>query len=211
MTPALATRLVPLLRRLDPERAHRLSITALRLGLAGAASRPDDPALRVRALGRSFTNPIGLAAGFDKDAVAVRGLRRLGHDRRLVGVPVRGDAGHAQHRHVLAMAVLAAAVLPAALLENDDLVEPVLRDDEGRHGGAGHERGADGGAGAAADGEHVGEGDDGAGLGFELLDLEDLAGRDAILFSACADDCEHEGSWPAVPARRAALFDVGRR
>ena len=78
MTPALATRLVPLLRRLDPERAHRLSITALRLGLAGAASRPDDPALRVRALGRSFTNPIGLAAGFDKDAVAVRGLRRLG-------------------------------------------------------------------------------------------------------------------------------------
>lgn len=78
MTPALATGLVPLLRRLDPERAHRLSITALRLGLAGANPGPDDPALQVRALRRSFANPIGLAAGFDKDAVAVRGLRRLG-------------------------------------------------------------------------------------------------------------------------------------
>ena len=78
MTPALAARLTPLLRRLDPERAHRLAVTALRLGLAGADTRPDDPALQVRALGLSFANPIGLAAGFDKNAAAVRGLRRLG-------------------------------------------------------------------------------------------------------------------------------------
>lgn len=78
MTPALASALLPPLRRLDPERAHRLSLTALRLGLAGRDASPDDPALRVRALGLTFRNPIGLSAGYDKDALAVRALRRLG-------------------------------------------------------------------------------------------------------------------------------------
>ena len=78
MTPALVSAVLPHLRRLDPERAHRLSVTALRLGLAGHDVTPDDPALRVRALGLTFRNPIGLSAGYDKDALAVRGLRRLG-------------------------------------------------------------------------------------------------------------------------------------
>ena len=78
MTPAIATALSPLLRRLDAERAHRLAILSLRLGLAGRDTTPDDPALAIDALGLRFRNPIGLAAGFDKDAVAVRGLSRLG-------------------------------------------------------------------------------------------------------------------------------------
>lgn len=78
MTPALATAMSPFLRQLDAERAHRLAILALRLGLAGADRTVDDPALAVDALGMHFSNPIGLAAGFDKDAVAVRGLSRLG-------------------------------------------------------------------------------------------------------------------------------------
>lgn len=77
MTPALASLATPLLRQLDPERSHRLAITALRLGLAGAAG-PDDPRLAVSAMGLSMPNPIGLAAGFDKGAAAIRGLRRLG-------------------------------------------------------------------------------------------------------------------------------------
>ncbi len=78
MTPSIASALMPLLRRTDAERAHRLAITALRLGLAGQDATPDDPALQVRALGLVFRNPIGLAAGFDKDALALRGLRRVG-------------------------------------------------------------------------------------------------------------------------------------
>ena len=78
MTPSLASALMPLLARTDPERAHRLAITALRLGLAGRDAQPDDPALHVHVMGLRFRNPIGLAAGFDKDAVALRGLRRLG-------------------------------------------------------------------------------------------------------------------------------------
>ena len=78
MTPTLASALMPLLARTDAERAHRLAILALRLGLAGQDRQPDDPALRLQAMGLSLRNPIGLAAGFDKDAMALRGLRRLG-------------------------------------------------------------------------------------------------------------------------------------
>ena len=75
---SLATAFTPLLRRLEPERAHRLAVLAIRLGLAGQDSVADDPALHTQALGLRFTNPIGLAAGFDKDGTAIRGLSRLG-------------------------------------------------------------------------------------------------------------------------------------
>jgi dihydroorotate dehydrogenase len=63
---------------MDAERAHRLALRALRLGLGGRATGDDDPALRIEAFGHQFRNPIGLAAGFDKDAVAVDALARLG-------------------------------------------------------------------------------------------------------------------------------------
>ena len=78
MTPALASAVLPVLRRMDPERAHRLALSALRLGLAGRAAGTDDPILSTTLLGRRLTNPVGLAAGFDKDAVAAAGLLRLG-------------------------------------------------------------------------------------------------------------------------------------
>jgi dihydroorotate dehydrogenase len=67
-----------LLGRLDPERAHGIALTALRLGLAGREGAPDDPILATEAFGLRFANPIGLAAGFDKNAVAVLPLMRLG-------------------------------------------------------------------------------------------------------------------------------------
>ena len=78
MTPALAAAFQPALRRLDPERAHRLALRALQLGLAGRARGQDDPALATTLFGHRLGNPIGLAAGFDKDAVAAAGLLRLG-------------------------------------------------------------------------------------------------------------------------------------
>lgn len=78
MTPALATAVTPFLRRLDAERAHRLAVLAVRLGLAGRDDAPDDAGLATEVLGMRVRNPIGLAAGFDKDGVAVRGLSRLG-------------------------------------------------------------------------------------------------------------------------------------
>jgi dihydroorotate dehydrogenase len=78
MTPSIASALMPALRRVDPERAHRLALGALRLGLAGRARGADDPSLATALLGHPLHNPIGLAAGFDKDAVAAAGLLRLG-------------------------------------------------------------------------------------------------------------------------------------
>ncbi len=74
----LASRLTPVLRLMDAERAHGLALRALRAGLAGSSASPDPARLSVRAMGLHFSNPIGLAAGFDKDAVAVLPLMRLG-------------------------------------------------------------------------------------------------------------------------------------
>src|SRR5487761_2374901 len=78
MIPSLASIALPVLRRIDPERAHRLALAGLRLGPGGSVPPPDDPALTVAALGLRFRSPIGLAAGFDKDAVAIDPLARLG-------------------------------------------------------------------------------------------------------------------------------------
>jgi dihydroorotate dehydrogenase len=75
---SLAAALMPAMRRLDPETAHNLSLRALRLGLAGRDTTPDDPILATPAFGRVLKNPIGLAAGFDKNAAAVTALGRLG-------------------------------------------------------------------------------------------------------------------------------------
>ncbi len=60
-----------LLRRLDPEDAHALALKALRLGLAGAPGPVAAPRLAVRLFGRDLPNPVGVAAGFDKNAVAL--------------------------------------------------------------------------------------------------------------------------------------------
>ena len=78
MTPRLASLVTPLLRRLDAETAHGLALKGLAAGLAGRDLARPDPILATEALGLRFANPIGLAAGFDKDAVAVLPLMRLG-------------------------------------------------------------------------------------------------------------------------------------
>ena len=59
------TVILPLIRTFGPERAHRLTVWALAMGFGPAQRRPDDPALRTRAFGLDFPNPLGLAAGFD--------------------------------------------------------------------------------------------------------------------------------------------------
>ncbi len=77
------------LRRVPAEAAHRggfwlirvLGVAARMPGVAWLLGRwlgPRDPLLRVRALGLEFPGPLGLAAGFDKDARATRGLGALG-------------------------------------------------------------------------------------------------------------------------------------
>ena len=68
----------PVLSRLDPELAHNLTINALRLFNRSAEKRLDDPRLRVHALGLDFSNPIGLAAGFDKNAEVTEAMLAFG-------------------------------------------------------------------------------------------------------------------------------------
>jgi dihydroorotate dehydrogenase len=67
----------PLLRALDPEDAHGLAIKALKLTPLPRAAA-EDPRLAVRVFGLNFPNPVGIAAGFDKNAEAPDALLRLG-------------------------------------------------------------------------------------------------------------------------------------
>lgn len=68
----------PLLRLLDPETAHGLTIRVLAAGLGGAARTSDPPVLAQRLFGLDFPNPVGIAAGFDKEARVPDPLLRLG-------------------------------------------------------------------------------------------------------------------------------------
>jgi dihydroorotate dehydrogenase len=67
----------PLVFALDAERAHRLTIRALRAVPPGDPA-VEDPALAVRVAGLDFPNPVGLAAGFDKDAEVHRQMLGFG-------------------------------------------------------------------------------------------------------------------------------------
>ncbi len=62
--------------RLDAEYAHRLTLRMLSLMPPFTPPR-DLPELAIKLWGTDFRNPIGLAAGMDKDAIAIRGGRRL--------------------------------------------------------------------------------------------------------------------------------------
>ncbi len=77
--------------QLDPERAHALTLSALRMAGAFPPSRWflqalfSAPSKPVTVLGLTFKNPVGLAAGYDKDALALRGLAALGFGHLEVG------------------------------------------------------------------------------------------------------------------------------
>ena len=89
---------LPLLRVIDPEDAHKLAINALRIAPIPRAA-PDDPALGVRAFGRDFPNPVGIAAGFDKNAAVPDALLRLGFGFVEVGtITPRPQAGNKRPR-----------------------------------------------------------------------------------------------------------------
>jgi dihydroorotate dehydrogenase len=89
----------PVLRALDPERAHRLTLRALALGLAPKSRMPDPPSLAQTLFGLSFPNPIGLAAGFDKDVEAPDALLGLGFGFVETGtVTPRPQAGNPRPR-----------------------------------------------------------------------------------------------------------------
>ncbi len=71
--------LKPLVFKVDPETAHGLTIKALSTGLAPHCARPADPRLKVSAFGLDFPNPVGIAAGLDKNAEVPDPLLALGY------------------------------------------------------------------------------------------------------------------------------------
>ena len=62
----------------DPETAHSLAIRALKLGLGPSVGQVTSPRLRTRVAGLDLLNPIGLAAGFDKNAEVIEPLGKCG-------------------------------------------------------------------------------------------------------------------------------------
>jgi dihydroorotate dehydrogenase len=95
----------PLLFRLEPETSHRLTLQLLRMAgnfplsnwfltqLYRAESKP------VQAFGLTFKNPLGLAAGYDKDALAIKGLAALGFGHIEIGtVTPKPQAGNPRPR-----------------------------------------------------------------------------------------------------------------
>ena len=88
-----------LLQVLDPERAHNLAIKSLELGLYPRAAGPDDKRLAQRIFGLDFANPLGMAAGFDKNARVPRELLAMGFGFVEVGtLTPRAQSGNATPR-----------------------------------------------------------------------------------------------------------------
>ena len=91
----------PALFSLDPEAAHNLTLPLLRrvnaLGLAGAFKKPSPDPRTV--MGITFPNPVGLAAGLDKDGAYIDGLAALGFGSIEIGtVTPRGQQGNPKPR-----------------------------------------------------------------------------------------------------------------
>ncbi|MGY8958117.1 MAG: quinone-dependent dihydroorotate dehydrogenase [Alphaproteobacteria bacterium] len=90
---------MPFLRRLDPETAHNLTIWALSRGWGPVDRRPDAAILKCRYWGLDFPNPIGVAAGFDKDARAYEAMLRMGFGFTEIGtVTPRPQIGNPKPR-----------------------------------------------------------------------------------------------------------------
>lgn len=88
-----------LLRILDPETAHGLALKGLAWGLGPRDPGPDDPVLAVEIAGLKLPNPVGLAAGFDKDAQVADALLACGFGMiELGGVTPRAQPGNPKPR-----------------------------------------------------------------------------------------------------------------
>jgi dihydroorotate dehydrogenase len=89
----------PLLHALDPEQAHELTLKALEAGFYPRATGADDPRLAIELWGMRFSNPLGVAAGFDKDARVADAVVAMGFGYTEVGtVTPRPQVGNPRPR-----------------------------------------------------------------------------------------------------------------
>jgi dihydroorotate dehydrogenase len=87
------------MQRMDPERAHALAIAALKTGMLPLGGPVTSPRLATTLAGLPLPNPVGLAAGFDKNAEAIPALSRAGFGFLEVGAATpRAQAGNARPR-----------------------------------------------------------------------------------------------------------------
>jgi dihydroorotate dehydrogenase len=122
----------PGLRFIDPEIAHRLAVSALAATPPVGRAEPDDPILACRVWDLDLPNPIGLAAGFDKNGEAPDALLRLGFGHVEIGtVTPRAQPGNPRPR--LFRLVEDEAVINRYGFNSEGL-EPLLRRVEGRKG-----------------------------------------------------------------------------
>ncbi|XP_044756555.1 dihydroorotate dehydrogenase (quinone), mitochondrial [Coccinella septempunctata] len=70
--------IMPAVHLLDPEQAHRFSVMINKYRLLPKSKYSDPQSLKVQAFGRIFSNPVGIAAGYDKNAEAILGLKDMG-------------------------------------------------------------------------------------------------------------------------------------
>ncbi|XP_045193969.1 dihydroorotate dehydrogenase (quinone), mitochondrial-like isoform X1 [Mercenaria mercenaria] len=70
--------MMPSIRFLDPETTHNLALFMAKNKLVPVPKKPDPPSLRTKVWDTEFPNPVGVAAGFDKDGVAVDGMLATG-------------------------------------------------------------------------------------------------------------------------------------
>lgn len=89
----------PVMSLLDPEAAHRLTLRALRMGLGPRAREADPVSLAIDVFGFHFENPLGIAAGFDKNGEVPDAMLAMGMGFAEVGtVTPRPQAGNPRPR-----------------------------------------------------------------------------------------------------------------
>jgi dihydroorotate dehydrogenase len=130
---SLSRLVFPLLRHLDPETAHSLTVWGLRHGFGPVQKSPDDAVLKCRLWGMDFPNPVGIAAGFDKNGEAFDPLLRAGFGFAEVGtVTPRPQDGNPRPR-------LFRLAQDAALINrmgfNNEGLDKVANRLSNRHGG----------------------------------------------------------------------------
>ncbi|WP_193336975.1 quinone-dependent dihydroorotate dehydrogenase [Devosia beringensis] len=97
--PALSALSQQALLKMDAETAHGATIAALRLGMAPEQAQADGAELRTTLCGLELTNPVGMAAGFDKNAEVPRPLARMGFGMVEIGtVTPRPQTGNPKPR-----------------------------------------------------------------------------------------------------------------
>ncbi|AWZ03196.1 dihydroorotate dehydrogenase (quinone) [Rhodobiaceae bacterium] len=95
---SLSALALPFLRLMDPEQAHQATLLALKTGL-GPCGKKDPEALGIDLLGMHFPNPLGIAAGFDKNGEVPDAMLKLGFGFAEVGTTTpRPQSGNPKPR-----------------------------------------------------------------------------------------------------------------